>query len=454
MPRDGFLTTNPVVFEEETAMTTHNNAARRTRSNPTTENCQLKALNSVRKILPADSKESDGALKASLERHGQLSPIVRLKGEIIDGHRRYRLLKELKRKPWYVDAGLVSPPDSELLGHGFLEINGCRRELNDATKAAMANALANLKKGDNQHSANGVSQAQAAKSLGISTDTMQRVAAIERGDKALHARVLRGQTTIPQAVRILKNAAVVKQVRASLDRKNDIRLTLREMIARKVRFNFLYADPPWDYGVRNEVPTNAGNPGLKYGLMNLPAIMQLPVKEIAAPNAVLWMWTPNCLIDDAIKVMKAWGFDFVTTAVWAKNGGPPSKCAVMPVHETLLLGHRGQGLPLESKGIPSVYATTGKRIHSKKPNWYADQAEKLYRSAAKLELFCRTPRKGWYSMGNQMAQVAGTPATVGPATTRTRSTSKKVRAARVTTRRRSRSKSSSSRRKTHYRKAA
>jgi len=44
--------------------------------------------------------------------------------------------------------------------------------------------------------------------------------------------------------------------------------------------------------------------------MKFDQIAALPVEEIAAPTAHLYLWCPNALLPDGIAVMKAWGFDY------------------------------------------------------------------------------------------------------------------------------------------------
>jgi MT-A70 len=56
----------------------------------------------------------------------------------------------------------------------------------------------------------------------------------------------------------------------------------------------------------------------RYSTMPLAEIMALPVGEIAAPTAHLYLWCPNALFPDALAVMKAWGFTYKSNIVWHK----------------------------------------------------------------------------------------------------------------------------------------
>jgi N6-adenosine-specific RNA methylase IME4 len=44
--------------------------------------------------------------------------------------------------------------------------------------------------------------------------------------------------------------------------------------------------------------------------MTLPEICALPVEEVAAPTAHLYLWVPNALLPEGLQVMKAWGFQY------------------------------------------------------------------------------------------------------------------------------------------------
>jgi N6-adenosine-specific RNA methylase IME4 len=371
---------------------------------------QVSNLDRLRTFLPAKSKESDAQLKNSLERYGQLSPIVRHRGKIVDGVRRERLLGALKITPRYFDLDLAPgapagrDSQADALGSSFFEINGCRREFNEGVRAAMADLLATMKKGDNQHTAaaaGGLSLAAAAQAMGTSEDSIGRWRAI-KNDPKLAADVINGHVSLSQGARMLTGMKQAAAAAALVCHSADINLMLKEVISKNVRFGVVYADPPWNYGQGNRPPTGAANPKRHYPTMTLDAIKAMPVAEIAASDSVLYLWTPNCLMDDALEVMKAWGFTYVSSAVWIKNSAPPTKSPVRPYHETLLFGKRGAGVANDKRQMKSFYMEKVS-VHSRKPAWFAKELERIYpaKNIAKVELFCRQARSGWVSLGNQ-----------------------------------------------------
>jgi N6-adenosine-specific RNA methylase IME4 len=372
---------------------------------------QTRLLDLVLATVPNVDAESTEALRLSLLRYGQLAPLIRRRGVLVDGRRRLPLLNSLKIEPWIVDlndgAGSTLLPNApDLLGRSYAELNGCRRELPLAVRAAIADALATCRKGDNQHSApTAMSREEAAKTVGVSADTIDRFRRVQAVPRVCE-RVLTGKLSLPQAVREIEATQLAKKAKTLINAKRDLSLDIDDIARRGQRFSVVYADPAWDYG-QTKAPTSSVAPHIHYPVMSTEAIKALPVASIAAKDAVLWLWVPNCLLLDGLEVVKAWGFAYVTTSVWVKPYAPPTPGSVRPRHETLIVAKRGAGLAF--KGAPSVSVFDGKipkGAHSKKPDFFADEIDRLYPNTARVELFCRQARRGWVALGNQCATAA------------------------------------------------
>jgi N6-adenosine-specific RNA methylase IME4 len=143
--------------------------------------------------------------------------------------------------------------------------------------------------------------------------------------------------------------------------------------------------------------------------MTLEEIMALPVAEIAADKAHLYLWCPNALLPDGLAVMKAWGFSYKSNIVWhkvRKDGGSDGRGVgfyFRNVTELLLFGVRGKNARTLAPGRRQVnLLATRKREHSRKP----DEQYELIEACSPgpfLELFARGTRKGWTTWGNQAA---------------------------------------------------
>lgn len=179
------------------------------------------------------------------------------------------------------------------------------------------------------------------------------------------------------------------------------------------KFDVLLADPPWHF--RNY---SADEPGMihnrsrganrYYPTMTTEEICAMPVKNLAADNAVLFLWVCWPILPDALKVIEAWGFEYKSLAwVWIKSNptgfgfftgmGYYTRANSEPV----LLATRGNPPKPKNRGILSlIYAPVLQ--HSRKPDDQYRKIEALYPNRRYLELFARRRwASHWAIWGNQ-----------------------------------------------------
>jgi N6-adenosine-specific RNA methylase IME4 len=182
------------------------------------------------------------------------------------------------------------------------------------------------------------------------------------------------------------------------------------------RYQTIVADPPWNQkagplaGGVGEGFVFAGKQvsrDLPYPTMTLAAIKALPVAEVAADNAHLYLWATNKYLPDAFEVVRAWGFTYSTTLVWTKNmmgGGLGGAYRVST--EYVLFARRGS-LREEStvRGTwfnwKRPYNKAGKPMHSAKPPEFYEMVEAVS-PGPRLELFARRKRENWHVWGNEV----------------------------------------------------
>ena len=81
----------------------------------------------------------------------------------------------------------------------------------------------------------------------------------------------------------------------------------------------IYADPPWLFKTRSDKGKDK-SPERHYPVLSISDICNLPVGDIAKPDSVLLMWVVDPLLDQAFKVIDAWGFTYKTVGfTWAKT---------------------------------------------------------------------------------------------------------------------------------------
>ena len=175
----------------------------------------------------------------------------------------------------------------------------------------------------------------------------------------------------------------------------------------KHKFRTILADPPWQFQNRTGKMAPEHKRLNRYGTMTLDDILNLPVSDIVKEPAHLYLWVPNALLPEGLRVMNAWGFEYKTNLVWhkvRKDGGPDGRGVGFYFRNTtelILFGVRGTNARTLDPGRSQVnIIRTQKREHSRKPDELYDIIEDCSRGPF-LELFARGQRKGWISWGNQ-----------------------------------------------------
>ena len=164
-------------------------------------------------------------------------------------------------------------------------------------------------------------------------------------------------------------------------------------------FSVIYADPPWAFAANSEEKPGKGA-RRHYPTMKTPEIMAIPVRALAAKDSLCLMWATAPMIEDALRVMKAWGFKYKSQLVWPKNKIATGYWA-RNAHELVLIGRRGR-FPCDPPALFPTSIIPGKvREHSRKPEWVAEQVESRHPEVSKIELFARSARSGWVALGNQ-----------------------------------------------------
>lgn len=173
-------------------------------------------------------------------------------------------------------------------------------------------------------------------------------------------------------------------------------------------FQTVLADPPWRFSNRTGKVAPEHRRLDRYSTMSLDAIKALPVADVTAKNAHLYLWVPNALLPEALEVMAAWGFRYVSNIIWAKrrkDGGPDGRGVgfyFRNVTEILLFGVKGSMRTLPPGRSQVNMIETRKREHSRKP----DEQYELIESCSPgpyLELFARHPRSKWAVWGDESA---------------------------------------------------
>lgn len=173
------------------------------------------------------------------------------------------------------------------------------------------------------------------------------------------------------------------------------------------KYNIIYADPPWSYGGRK---LNAATDGKElndhYPTMEIDEICALPVKQIADKNCLLFMWVVYAQLENAFKVINAWGFKYSTVAFeWVKQTETGKNVCFMGAWTTggalelCLLARRGS-VKRKDKTVKRLHVQRGR--HSQKPDEIRKEIVRLCGDLPRVELFARTKADGWDVWGNEL----------------------------------------------------
>jgi N6-adenosine-specific RNA methylase IME4 len=159
-------------------------------------------------------------------------------------------------------------------------------------------------------------------------------------------------------------------------------------------FDVILADPPWEYYLQKRGSTLG-----HYEAQPTEDIRKLKIPS--ADNAVLFLWATNPKLEEALEVMKAWGFQYKTNLVWVKDK-IGTGYYFRGQHELLFLGTKGNmGVP-EEQNRPSSVLNAPRTEHSEKPLEVYKLIETMYPVGKRLELYARKKREGWESWGNEL----------------------------------------------------
>jgi N6-adenosine-specific RNA methylase IME4 len=198
-------------------------------------------------------------------------------------------------------------------------------------------------------------------------------------------------------------------------------------------YRVIAADPPWRFstwsakgrgrcpdGVITRNQQRQNRPERHYPTMPMAEFLQLPVKDLAADDCLLFLWAIDPMLPEAIRLGEAWGFKFKTVAFyWAKlrrEGSTRHLLHDEPAHKLFPMGTGYWTRPnpeqclLFSRGKPKRVSAAVRKLmiaqrreHSRKPDEFFDRVSELA-AGPYVELFSRQNRPGWDVWGLDAGQ--------------------------------------------------
>lgn len=186
-------------------------------------------------------------------------------------------------------------------------------------------------------------------------------------------------------------------------------------------FKAILADPPWGFKTWSGPEKKVASRGTvaPYQTMEIEDMAALPVSELAADDACLFMWVVWPTMPQALDLIDAWGFKYKTCAfAWLK--ADPYRLWALEEDvrmglgywtransEVCLLATRGSVKRKDNSVRQGIIEPI--RQHSRKPDCVHERVQKLV-DGPYLELFARQSRPGWTTWGNQATKFDTEPA--------------------------------------------
>ena len=367
---------------------------------------------------------SDGEmdlLAQDIKANGLKYPITLCDGKILDGRNRYKACHIAGVDPEFIDYHGNNP-----LQH-VISLNLNRRHLNESQRAVVAERLATMNLGDNQHksgctnldthlnanlqkitddefdkkvklpsnydwnsnpkNSHGVSLQQAASLLNVSRSNVANVREIKAKAPERIAEIESGAKTVHQVQVEIKKEEVVERNKTITNFKTD------DLIG---EYDVVVLDPPWPMQkIEREVRPN--QVGFDYPTMEEDELNDLKIPM--ADNCHVWVWTTHKFLPMALRLIEKWGMRYVCTFVWHKPGGfqpiglPQYNC------EFALYARRGTPKFIDTKAFNTCF-NASRGSHSEKPEEFYELIRRVT-SGRRVDMFNRRRIEGFDTWGKE-----------------------------------------------------
>lgn len=315
---------------------------------------------------------------------------------ILAGHQRFKAAKELQleKVPVKILTNLTTPEAVETY---IITDNLLRRHLSVEQRAPLEYRLYKIK----------------TKGWGGDRRSMSQVATLkEEGQdvtfdvyKELAAQVGQNRATIARHIEYAKAIEARPELKGK--KINQVKLIIKkEKQMEKIKtikpiegkFNLIVCDPPWE--AAGEHDPNGFRGGANYPIMNYEQLKTDNIKNNADDDCILWLWAIDRSLDEALQLIKDWGFERKATLIWHKLGNIGLGNWLRVQHEYCFLCVKGEPI-FHGENFKSVFEAP-RHGHSEKPEEFYTMIEAASPYTAKLDYFARKKREGWTSYGDEV----------------------------------------------------
>jgi len=387
-------------------------------------------------LLPPLKDDEYERLEASILADGVRDPLVRWGSTIVDGHNRYEIAQRHSIDFPTVEKDFDDEDDACIW---ILENQVGKRNLTIVERTFKLGELYKLKRkkhgGErgNQHTKVATSQnatlpdtaTTIAKEQNIDRATVHRAAdfhtavtdiAEQTGQSAKEILNIADKTSKQDVMRIAKMPEPMKkEVVAKITtggaksvadavreaKRAEVVAKLEDIATKEVKaaqglYDAVVVDPPWDMKKieRDVAPEQVE---FDYPTMTEEELSELEIP--AADDCHLWLWTTQKFLPTALRLLDAWGFKYVCTFVWHKNGGfqpfalPQYNC------EFAIYARKGSPKFIDTKAFFTCFDAP-RRTHSEKPEEFYDVVRRVT-AGRRVDMFNRREIEGFDTWGNE-----------------------------------------------------
>ena len=365
---------------------------------------ELKIDKEFQNLIPPLQEDELKQLDNNLSNEGwrDNERIITWNGTIVDGHNRYSICQDKKitfktAEKQFKDRNevILWIIDNQL---GRRNLNEYNRTVLNLKKEAILKPIAKETQGH---------RSDLSSTLTKSNDTRKTIAKLSKvSEGTVHkVKFIEDKANPEMKKRLSEDKETINKVYTELKKKEQRENIVKEFkdapkLETNKKYSIILADPPWHFwggGWKNQTQ--------HYKTMSMEEIKNLPVKELADDNCILFLWVTFPVLKDAFAIMEAWGFEYSTCGFnWVKktkNGGWHFGLGYWTRANSELCLIATKGKPVRQSASVSQIIDSVVGEHSEKPAIVRDKIVELIGDLPRIELFARQKVEGWDSWGNE-----------------------------------------------------
>lgn len=225
----------------------------------------------------------------------------------------------------------------------------------------------------------------------ISINAAEVIAELSKEDQS--EIIAKGEKEILAAAKQIRTekALIKRQEIAEIKKNNPV-------LVPEGKYSCIVIDPPWEMKkiARDVAPDQVE---FDYPTMSEDELKEFGVRDMAADDCHLFCWTTHKHLPMSLRLIESWGFRYVCTFVWHKNGGfqpfglPQYNC------EFAIYARKGTPEFIDTKAFNCCFSAS-RREHSRKPDEFYETVARVT-EGPRIDVFSREKREGFNQFGNE-----------------------------------------------------